>query len=419
MQKTESVIIWAEQIMQFYSAYPVICKYKRRNKNVILYTLKRNESIAKLYFSKAGLDEVKIIEDLQYYKIKRILHQILEAVIVRRDFSIIYQRRLKSKALWMRIISTIFSPIKPKNSKVNKFYDKAFSLLYWTRLLPQISFNADEIISFTKVNHAYALAGCKIPHISIMESWDHPMKDPLFINPYAVLTWNKDLADDFKAFQNIRKVRIIRPLKFRYLFEQQGRSESKKTPFTCELEFIEHKIDQYIIYPCCFSSRSFFFEEEKRFIRDLLRIFKDFNLTLYLKPHPDGLPDDLVEFSDIEKVKVGLSFDGPKAIEMLDDEYQHYRKKLLENCKGIINVGTTFALEAVLMNKAVLQLELNNEDYAGFSRVSKTVHLTKYILPLPGVVKFNRTNQSLIKKLIETPDMTFSSNLKRWLVGGR
>ena len=56
---------------------------------------------------------------------------------------------------------------------------------------------------------------------------------------------------------------------------------------------------------------------------------------------------------------------------MLDEEYHTFRYLLLYYCKLVVNWGTTFVLEAALMDKPTLQLNLLSKDMENLVNIQK------------------------------------------------
>lgn len=290
-------------------------------------------------------------------------------------------------------------------------------MLKYLGLYSKFPFQLDLLISITKVNAPF-LIPFDIPHISIMESWDHPMKLPYYINPDFNLTWNKDLKVDTKYFQNLKKIYQIYPLKFRYIYdrltvsnEEIETSISNQT-YLRELHLLKGK--DIVMYPTTTSSIGIYHEGEMDVIDDLCQAIQNTGKTLYIKPKPNGPKGDYDEFCKYENVIVGMYASNPDSRDMLNEEYHSFRYLLLKYSNMVVNVGTTFGLEAAIADKRLLQLDLQTDKYGSFTDFSKTYHLEKYILNSEHTYKYNG-NVNLLREAILNTNDAFKDYIKNWI----
>ena len=222
-----------------------------------------------------------------------------------------------------------------------------------------------------------------------MDSWDHPMKFPYYVEPNRLMTWNVDLAKETKNVQNLNNVSIIRPLRFDYInkykkcLTEDLLNQLKGTKYYEEL--ISLKENHIILYPCTTSSLGLKHSGEIKLINDLVDIFKDSKYLFYIKPKPNGAKGDYDQFNSLKNIKVGMYPNDSNAFDMLDEKYNIFRFLLLRFSKTIINAGTTFAIDAALMAKPVVQLRLNTKEYLGFDDFCNVYDVKEYILKHGGI----------------------------------
>lgn len=274
--------------------------------------------------------------------------------------------------------------LKLQNKNINKFYVRCSSLLSIFSLSYKHQFTEDLLISFTRVSMPYIFSTKNINHISITESWDHPMRSPYFIVPDYCLTWNNYLKKDIKEYQNLSKVGLISPLKFRYINERAKQNIKqilegiKKEEYINEITKIKNK--SYVLYPVTTSSVGFEHLGELKLIEDLCIATKSVDQLLYIKPKPNGPKGDYDIFKKYDHVIVGKYSSNIESDDMLDEEYHSFRYLLLYYSRSVVNAGTTFVLEAAMMKKPIIQLNLMTEKFGGFRNYSQNIHLKKYIL---------------------------------------
>src|SRR5687767_13438667 len=196
-KSSRTIGIWCEHPFQLYSAKPIVDKYKKQGCRVKIYTLKENIETSINYLNIPTIDTINI-NSLIHSKTS-LLTYFYELVFVRKNYSFVYRERRNIKEKFShKVISLLTFFLKLPKNKVNKFYIKYARLITQLRLHPVVNLDCDLLISFTRVRYPMLMSGIKVRHISIMESWDHPVKDPYFINPDYSLTWNSALVKDTK-----------------------------------------------------------------------------------------------------------------------------------------------------------------------------------------------------------------------------
>ena len=405
-----TIAIWCEHSFQLYSAIPILEKYKKDK--IILFTKKTNINAFQSIIKSAHIELIAIEKYQSYFG--SLFKKIFELVFVPVNFSIVYEKEFVEKESFFHRLIRKFFFLKLKKRNVNKFYTVLTKSIFRSITIDNF-YNIDLVISFTKVYYSYLLPNKeKIPHINIMESWDHPMKFPYYIDPSYTLTWNKDLARDVKEFQHINRVKKIRPLKFNYLY-QYGRSEnySLSQEYKSELDKLNGK--KVILYPTTTSSAGIMHEGEMKLIGELCEVFRNSRYVLYIKPKPNAPKGDYDEFKGNPNVIIGKYSNNSSGADILSHDYNLFRYLLLKKCECLINSGTTFGLEAAIANIKIIQLNFLKDDHYGFGLWCKTYHLKKYVLSIDGVFDYDQEKKWELISEIEKKDYGFSNKLKAWI----
>lgn len=407
--------IWVEHPLQLYSAKPVFEKYSNKGELVYLITSIDDIEICKNYLN---IEEDKIVLlDQMKNKYDALLVLIFEIIFVPRNFSMVYKDKIfRNESRKLRILRKLFV-LKLKKHHVNKFFIKYKSFIEFFKGKSIFPVDLDLIVSFTKIYHVFSLPS-EIPHISIMESWDHPIKLPYFIKPDFSLTWNKDLKEDTVFYQNLKRVGQICPLKFRYIYERMNLDDVKiydeinKKSYINELKKLEDK--KIILYPTTTSSLGIGHEGELKLIDDFCRVIEGTQYYLYIKPKPNGPQGEYNVFKKYSNAIVGIYSSNSDSRDMLDEDYHSFRYLLLNRSELVINAGTTFVLEAALMDRKILQLKLEGNYFGKFTAYSNNLHLTKYILNNP-FVHIYKGNLETLKDAIKHADYKFKNYIKPWI----
>ncbi len=411
MSKARDIGIWCETVFGLYSLPPIINKYSVNNAKITVYTRYDIKDLA-INYLKIDSANVKIIDKLDKFYIK-ILFGLFVKLRVDPKFSIMYTRFREGDSFSYKYITKIFGGWIP-SIKTNQLFCKYFSIFSY-------KFPHDMLISITRISAPYLLSnpGCK--HISIMESWDHPVKAPYYINPDISITWNESLKDDLKKYQGFTRLAKMKPLKFRYILERKFKDDSEiekkivSEKYISDLEILKRYSP--VIYICTTSSvNPKFHIGEIKLINQLRNAVRSIGKNLYIKPKPNGVKGDYDIFLDDPNVYIGVYSSDPNSLDMLDEEYQSFRYLLLRNSNIIVNMGTTFVLEAALLDVPILQLGLNALDYGDFGSWSNNPHIKKYLL-INHSLTFNGNLEDLTKNIIN-PAMAkaYSRNLKEWIL---
>ena len=412
----KTIGVWCEHNFQIYSALPIINKYIVNN-SVIVFTNRENVKVINELVNHPNF-QVKCIQNFTF-KPATLFKKIFEILFVSENFSFVYKHEFVNKeSLKIRILRKVFF-LKLPNDKVNKSFLKLNNLFFKNKSIEKY-FDLNLMITFTKVYYAHLIPSKdRVPHINIMESWDHPMKFPYYLFPNYSLTWNKDLAKDTKRVQHLLKVKQITPLKFKYLYECNNididklLNDIKNTTYYEEIMNLQNK--KVILYPTTTSSANIMHQGEMKLIKELCEVFEGTLYYLYIKPKPNAPNGDYDIFKSYKNVIIGIYADSALGSDILDSNYNIFRYLLLKYSNIVINAGTTFALEAAIVDKNIIQLNLEEGNYFGFAKWCKTYHLSKYVLSLNGVFQFKGNNKTQLLKQVEEPNPIFCKELKKWI----
>lgn len=408
--------IWAEHSFQIDSGIPVIRKYLKKSK-VLLFTKKGNVKFAREIIKHNNFKIISI--DNYTNKYAGYFRYLFELLFIPKNFSFVYETVFfKSRSLKSKLIGSIFF-IKIPKKHINYIYCK-LNRIFFRKLSIDNYYRIDLLITFTKVYYSYLIPDkTKVPHINIMESWDHPMKFPYYINPNWLLTWNYDLAKETRDVQNFRKVMYIEPLKFKYITNFKKTPDNvlldklKNTDYYDELVSIDSK--KIILYPTTTHSKGIGHNGELDLIKDLSNIFEDSSYKFFIKPKPLGAKGDYDKFSSLKNTIIGLYSSDPNAYDILDEKYNIYRYLLLKKSTIIINAGTTFAMDAALLDKPVIQLHLKNKNYGDFADFCNVYDVKQYILKHGGIEFDKSLMADFLEKIESFKYIEFSQKLKKWI----
>ncbi|MBV6510864.1 MAG: hypothetical protein FMNOHCHN_00342 [Ignavibacteriaceae bacterium] len=218
---------------------------------------------------------------------------------------------------------------------------------------------------------------------SIVYSWDNPFKYNLLpANYHCYLVWNGKMADDLKRLHHVSKskTRMLGALQFDYLLQDYAQiSKSHDT-----LTFIEKVKDNYFLF--LFSSSYNAYKQEIGLLLYLSRLLYEMqiNTVIVARPYPN-IKDKSV-YKEIEHLE-NVFFDS-SVFDTSDDFHLMIKQKLIKECKAVINIVTTMALEAAVLNKPIIQLaflpdsiEFSNssERYLDLDYIMRNDHLNDYL----------------------------------------
>lgn len=412
----KSVAFWCDSVIGFYTLKPIVEKYQHKKCKIYIYAMGNQIKLLEDYLEDMSNIETISIESINSFLLK-VLNYAFKKFLTNPNFTQMHYRHRKKDR------DTIFHKYLGKyfyidNKKINATYQNFFKS-FENRL------KSDFLISISRVKANHLICSKDIKHISIMESWDHPVKSPYWHKPYALLTWNKDLKKDYQKFQNYNDVKIlhIKPLKFRYIEDRLNKDidvlekQLENPSLKKDIELVKNKdIIMYITTTSSLNPSQH--EGEMKFIDQLCLATKELDKTLYIKPKPNGPRGDYDIFKEkYENVIVGTYATNANNIDMLDEEYHTFRYLLLYYTKLIVNIGTTFVLESSLINKPILQLNLSKKNYGEFGKCSENLHIKKYLINENAQkVKDKKDIVSILNN--EQESFTkYSQNLKEWING--
>ncbi len=247
--------------------------------------------------------------------------------------------------------------------------------------------------------------------ITLVDSWDHPVRRTAGYRSDVVVGWNQDLANDWADVQGAKAAIEGAPLKLRYA------------------------ADRYPIEPC--ADRRFMFAvgtsahtpewqaAELRLAELVCAAADDAGWEVLLKLKPTGGQEDWVAFSEHwSNVEISDEADAPTPMDyFLDDDYNNRRLADLVRVRFVVNSVTTFGLDAALAGRPVLQLsELAGAGLVGLKSAQRNYHIRKYLLSQDHT--FRVTEGDLRNDLgiwLRNPDdraTLYSQHLRGWLLPG-
>ena len=154
--------------------------------------------------------------------------------------------------------------------------------------------------------------------------------------------------------------------------------------------------------------------DQLKFIKSLIPLLTDNNYILFIKPKPTGPVGDYDCLLNEKNIIVGeYSPDTDKA-DMLIDEFQAYRYLLLKNSKLVINVSTTFGLDAAMADIPVMQLNISEKDFGSFAKLKENPHIEKYLLNSNLISNYSVQEKITISDEVILKSMKYSQSLKKW-----
>lgn len=343
----------------------------------------------------------------------RLVHHVLEPMLAGPTFSDTYRFRewsrlaARSPAGRVLLAARATLPGTPRGA-INAALQRAVRPLLPRGVLP----DGGAVLAVTRSDVRHLLCAGGLDVVSLMESWDHPPKAPMGYPSRTAFVWNAATRDDWIEFQGGEDVRVAYPFKLRYALESRVQSSAA----------------DLILYPATFSARSdpTFFSAELALLEHLCRAARTADMRLLVKPKPNGLEG---EFASLLARHPGVELapykdnDGSTGY-FLDEEYNRQRLDLLARCALVVNLGTTFALDAAAAGVPVLQLRLDDATrFPLLSQADRWVHLQRHFLSRPELLCRIGEGDDIDARLAEglTSDghraRAFSDHLRGWLSG--
>ena len=420
--------IWIENIEQCYSLKPLINIFKKNNIKVQVFFPDTNLHILiSNYFNIPKRDIISVYE--KYYYKSRVLGFFTNLYIgsfASKNYSQMYERIISDLPMKYKLLRFLMPKMYLSLSKYFILISKIF--------LKDI-FISKKILVLTSTNNPIYLSSSNKEILTFVESWDHLFKSPILFDTKKIFIWNKDLINDIKLYSKNLEIFQIYPLKFRYIEECSKHSldflkdEIKHHHLLKkDLKWLENK--KFITYVCTAKKiNNRIFPEELKIIQDLSDFCMKRGIFLYIKPKPDGLIEDFKSLRTNEYIFIGTGKIADE-INMLNDSYHKFRYFLLRQTSLVINIGTTFVLEAALVNSPILQLS-PSKDYPNrqFRESCRSAHLEHFLHSIEGNFVYDG-NFSTIEQIIENfidadkdnknnTHLEFSSNLKKWVYSNK
>jgi len=316
------------------------------------------------------------------HRLRFALHRTCSLLFTRTDFSFQFKKKREQ-------ITKSFPGMTGVLLKISKYTPKVPNRMI-NRFLAFISgvglknpFPTETIIVGSLNASAELLGATNQEIITVMESWDHAVKEPNGYCSSVFLGWNNDLCNDWKRTQGDLNCKIFHPLKLRYakeVFVGTGKDE------------VKNKFR--VMYPVA-STQKFsikvLVDIERKLIKELIEITYQLGWELYIKPRPNGMENEFSYADEYEHVEVGDVSHG----DIKDPANYYYssednlnRFKPLVNIDLVINAFTTFGLDAAVAGLPVLQLDLR--EAVGFEvseMVYNNYHIKQYLISSKNIIK--------------------------------
>ncbi len=344
------------------------------------------------------------------------IHRVLATLLTRRDFSFQYQKKIEQttkkysgfQGLLLKIAR--FTPKIP-NNKINQTLHKivgwGLSNPFPTQLVMVGSLNASPELLTSKEQKV----------ITVMESWDHPVKHPNGYLSKKIYTWNKSLSLDWVENQFENNCTEFYPLKLRYPLKNRLNSDN-----------IVSKKKKVLMYAISSTSRfsiNVLSSLDLRIIEELIIATRQAGWSLVLKPRPNGTDGEFDHFSKHDHVEVLPINDHVynPADYYLDDDYNRKRFSDLNKVTAVVNAFTTFGLDAACYGIPVIQIDLRkNLNFSDSWMVYNNHHIKTHLLSRENILTINEgTLNEKISDVLKG-DLSFakkySDEIYDWLTNG-
>ncbi len=312
-----------------------------------------------------------------------------------------FDHRRKSSALMRRWVSLLTRRVAPKrlNSLMRRFGG------FRCRPLPE---SRVWVVSFLTEPSLVLGRGQRV--VTLMDSWDHPVRRTAGYRTDAVIGWNGPLASDWATIQGSAEVIAGAPLKLRYAAETSP---------------LELHGERRFMFAVGTSSHTPVPQDAELKLAELICAAADAaDWQVVLKLKPTGGQEDWLEFAErYPNVELTDEVDalGPMDY-FLDDSYNDRRLEQLASVQFVLNTVTTFGLDAACAGVPVLQLhDLDGPGLLGLATAQQNYHIRKYLLGA-GRHLFRFTEQDGVAALatwLRNPDdraSEYSKELRDWLV---
>lgn len=411
----DKVSIVATTSVGWNTAEPVYSKMKDYVKEIHVFApllIKDKMDLTPNNTCKIAFHDVNAL--LQQHKLVRLLHSLLSIFLTPFDFSENYKIILNKK---LKRLGALSKPVlflkkvgpKIRGDKVNFIICKLLG-----PFIPNV-FPTQNILIITQFDSPLAalLTNKNQFRVTLIESWDHAAKSPMGYTSDNVFLWNNKLKENWLEYQGDSKLHTCFPYKLGYAINHQRTKESQATL-------------KYWMYAATFSEHSNqFFIEELLFLERICKTAESQHRQVYIKPKPNS---DAIHFQHLEQqftnviIGRGQNSKTPNSY-FLDERYNKTRIQELEKTKLVINIGTTFALDAAAFGIPVFQfILLDKEKYPNIYKIRNYPHLkehiysnTEYLYKITGVPEEDSNALGDLAAEEFTVSNKFSNYLRQWL----
>ena len=376
----KKIVFYCAHAFGLYDILPLYKRYTSENYDVFIITDKKYFEAVKINFV-INDENIFFINDYKS-RLGMYFTDWFRLLFVSENFSEFYKQRKKLKfTSFKQSVSNYFVLFNISNDRVNYIYSKVIKLFYRFSLIKPFPVNFDKFYVVTKILHPYLITPFEdVTHL-IVESWDHPAKEPFLLNPSSAESWNDSLNLELNRYQFYKKNIIGKALKFRYIEEYNKYFDIKilNNEELDDIRFIQN--NNVAIYPMCTSSAYFGFSDELIFVCDLAKKLEKENVKLYIRPYPLAPFNDVLALKQIKNVKVGIANKICDGLEVFNEAHMLHKYLLIKHAKYVLNLGTTFVFDAALVYSEcrIVQLKIDMSNYGDLGKYSRGIHITKYL----------------------------------------
>lgn len=400
----------------YYSFEPIINYFLSKGEELVIYLPNNSIDLIEDINNNNQLEIHSYEELISRYRLRKLIHSLFLILFTPRNYSnnykILQLRNFKTPNFGIILnfffrLAYLISYLTPKSKNINSTVQNFMCFLFKREI-----FSSTKIIVGSLNPYSHLLSSRKLKIYSIMESWDHVVKQPSGYVSRMAFLWNQDLANDWKKFNNDKLSFAVYPFKLR--FSEKVRRVNQINNKTCcyavaysdlfkrsKISRVEHLIVEKIATAC----------------------YKE-GWNLLIKLRPNGREDEfdylLKKYNNIEISPVE-SIDSNPANYFLSDDYNIQRFKFIEGVSFIINCFTTFGLDCSFANIPVLQLDVSGDKLLKDSNLFyNNHHIKKYLLNDPNVLKVkngDKLENTLANYLKSGMDFhtIYGKNLLNWL----
>lgn len=366
-------LFWCESIFGLYALKAIQKQKGLSSRSMMIVTAPELVGVAEQSF--VASTTVSFRSFLRSWE--RILHGVVATLLMPSDFSSMYDRiavrKSKIRRAFEKHLRIGFTP-----RTRNAVYRAAF---LYRELRPKRFLS---VTAFTRTNYPYLLVGLRPRPTLFIESWDHAWKSPFFLNLPAV-TWNRELANRTETIQGLSRIETSFPPKFDYIHRlsavPDGALRKQLIEKHNDLISTLKKVGDFVLYPMTTSEKNRpGFAEECKFVSELSTAIHGHDLNLVVKPKPNS---QTKAFEAFKVNSIALVLDEGNSVTgaiMLSNSYDAYRTLLFRMAKLVVNIGTTFAIEAALSRVPVAQLLIDSPTFPLLTAYMHNPHIASFFV---------------------------------------